>query len=563
MQTNPAVTPLTHHVPNAQLVELIPLSAQTVVEIGCGSGATGALYLRRNPRARYVGLEITESYAALARTHLTECHVGNIETLDILQLTGGVAPDCIVFGDVLEHLQDPWALLKKLKLQLAPHGCIAACVPNTGHWSVLANLLGGQWPYADTGLFDRTHLRFFTRQSLIALFQSAGLAVTDVRQRQKMPPSNAAVLPALLQAAASMGVQNPQLETELNTFQWLIRAAAAPVRPLLVHAKLHRPLGGMSDVRMELPLKALATEPGVRLASMGVNLPSPKAQANADNLFIWQRPLSTPQSRGAVAQFAQAGVASIIEFDDEPSLWPENVADEQRLFAAAAGTQTSTAPLQKRFGDLGANVGVFANGVYELPADPLPMPRGENGAVQLFFGALNRKDDWAPLMGALNEVLASTAVPFHVQVVHDEDFFKALQTPHKTFTPLCDYAAFHAILRRCDMAWLPLTDNHKNRCKSDLKFIESAAHGVAVLASPVVYAASVQPGVTGLLYDSSAAFKMQLTALLGDPALRTALGLAARQYVAQHRMLAYDNARRLAWYRDRVVRGACTQNAAP
>ncbi len=534
---------------NLPLLDLIPLSAQLILEIGCGSGATGQRYLRRNPRARYIGLEIQESDAALARQHLTECHVGSIESVDILQLTQGAAPDCIVFGDVLEQLQDPWALLKKLSSQLAPGGCIAACVPNTGHWSVLTQLLSGQWPYADTGLFDRTHMRFFTRQSLIQLFQSAGLTITDVRQRQKMPPSNAQVMPALLQAAASIGVKNPHLETELNTLQWLIRGTANSVKPLWVHAKLHRPLGGMSDVRMELPLKALATEPGVRIASMGVNFPTPKAQANTDTLFIWQRPLSTPQSRGAVEQFAKVGVTSIIEFDDEPGLWPENVQDEQRVFALAAGTQTSTEPLRKRFGELGANVGVFANGLYELPDPPLPMPRGAGGAVQLFFGALNRKDDWLPLMGALNETLAACTVPFHVQVVHDEDFFKALQTPHKTFTPLCDYASFHAILRRCDIAWLPLADTHKNRCKSDLKFIECAAHGVAVLASPVVYATSVQAGETGLLYDSNGAFSAQLAQLLGDAALRTRLGRAARQYVAQHRMLAYDNARRLAWYR--------------
>lgn len=544
-----AVTPLTHHVPNQQLVDLIPLSAKVVLEVGCSSGATGELYLRRNPRARYIGIEVAESYAAIARQHISQCEVGHIEAIDVLQVTGGVAPDCIVFGDVLEHLQDPWSVLKKLKMQLAPDGCIVACVPNTGHWSVMMNLLAGQWPYADSGLFDRTHLRFFTRQSLVQLFQSAGLNVVDMRQRQKMPPKAAQVLPALLQAASSMGIQNPQLETELNTLQWLIRGTLAPVKPLHIHAKLHRPLGGMSDVRMELPLKALATQPGVRIVSMSKGLGAPQARPNADNVLVWQRPLSTAQSRDSVAQWAQAGIASIIEFDDDPSLWPENVADEQRLFASAAGTQTSTFPLQQRFADLGANVAVFANGLYELPLPALPMPRGEDGAVQLFFGAFNRHDDWRPLMAALNQVIAVFKGPLQVQVVHDEAFFKALETPHKTFTPLCDYPTFHRILRHCDVAWLPLSDTAKNRCKSDLKFIECAAHGVAVLASPVVYAQSVQDGVTGLLYQDAVSFQTQLLKLMSNTAFRQQMGQAARAYVAQHRMLAYDTARRLEWYR--------------
>lgn len=218
-----AVTPLTHHKPNTQLVENIPPSAQTVLEIGCGSGATGELYLRRNPRARYIGLEISQDYAAIARQHITECFVGNIETIDILMLTGGVAPDCIVFGDVLEHLQDPWSLLKKLKDQISTNGCIVACVPNTGHWSVITALLSGQWPYADSGLFDRTHLRFFTQQSLRHLFESAGLHVATLKSRIHITPAKTDVVPTLINVAKSFGIQNAELENELNTFQWLIR----------------------------------------------------------------------------------------------------------------------------------------------------------------------------------------------------------------------------------------------------------------------------------------------------------------------------------------------------
>lgn len=216
------VTPLTHHTPNAQLMEIIPLSAQIVLEIGCGSGATGELYLRHNPSARYIGLEISQNYATIARQHITECYVGNVETIDILTLTKGIAPDCIVFGDVLEHLQDPWSLLKKLKDQLSPNGCIVACVPNTGHWSVITQLLSGQWPYAESGLFDRTHLRFFTQQSLRHLFESAGLYVTTLKPRLHISCANTTVLPTLVQAAQLFNIQNSDLENELTTFQWLI-----------------------------------------------------------------------------------------------------------------------------------------------------------------------------------------------------------------------------------------------------------------------------------------------------------------------------------------------------
>lgn len=89
--------------------------------------------------------------------------------------------DTILCLDVLEHLADPWAMVARLHAMLAPGGAIVASVPNVRHYSVLLPLLlAGRWDYEDAGILDRTHLRFFTRDSAVALMISSGLRLDGV-----------------------------------------------------------------------------------------------------------------------------------------------------------------------------------------------------------------------------------------------------------------------------------------------------------------------------------------------------------------------------------------------
>ncbi len=143
---------------------------------------------------------------------------------------------------------------------------------------------------------------------------------------------------------------------------------------------------------------------------------------------------------------------------------------------------------------------MFPNAVVSLPevrnfADP--------GRVTLFFGALNREQDWQPLMPVINAVAAKAGDRLRFQVVHDQVFFDALETPHKTFTPTCDYDTYLRILRRVEVCFMPLGIHAFNRAKSDLKFIEAGACRVAALASTVVYGDSVEDGRNRLAVSRS------------------------------------------------------------
>lgn len=97
--------------------------------------------------------------------------------------------DLIVFGDSLEHLQDPWIGLSAARALLSGDGVLILSVPNVAHYSVLLPLLIGQWDYADAGPLDRSHLRFFTPQSIVKTVRAAGLEPAFERKLCVLPRS--------------------------------------------------------------------------------------------------------------------------------------------------------------------------------------------------------------------------------------------------------------------------------------------------------------------------------------------------------------------------------------
>src|SRR5690606_8456208 len=131
-------------------------------------------------------------------------------------------------------------------------------------------------------------------------------------------------------------------------------------------------------------------------------------------------------------------------------------------------------------------------------------PRRPDRPVTVFFGALNREPDWRELIPVLRRVLEVGGGGIRFEVIYDRSFFDALPAIDKTFRPYLPYDRYVEVLRRSDIALLPLRPSRFNRCKSDLKYLECAANGVACLASPTVYEGSIRHGETGLIYRSVA-----------------------------------------------------------
>lgn len=155
------------------LIRLIPGDVKKVLDIGCGHGLVGKRLKEIKP-IEVVGIEVNPA-AEEAKKNLDKVYVIDIEAAkpDL----GREYFDCIIFGDVLEHLLNPWQVLKDMKEFLAPGGCVIISLPNISHWPVIKSLMAGKWNYQREGTLDVTHLHFFTLKSVRKMLEDAGFTI--------------------------------------------------------------------------------------------------------------------------------------------------------------------------------------------------------------------------------------------------------------------------------------------------------------------------------------------------------------------------------------------------
>ncbi|MBV8234549.1 MAG: methyltransferase domain-containing protein, partial [Acidimicrobiia bacterium] len=151
-----------------------------VLEFGCASGFVSRVL--RDRGCRVVGIEIDPEFASQAKEFCEDVLVGNAEEMDLESMLAGQVFDAAVFGDVLEHMSDPLAMLRRVRQWLVPEGYVVASLPNVAHGAVRLALLDGHFQYTREGLLDETHLRFFTLDTIKDLFHEAGFAVLETRR---------------------------------------------------------------------------------------------------------------------------------------------------------------------------------------------------------------------------------------------------------------------------------------------------------------------------------------------------------------------------------------------
>ncbi len=156
------------------LIKLVPEDAKRVLDVGCGHGLVGKR-LKDTRGIEVIGIEVNPAAAEEAKKILDRVYTLDIETTkpDL----GREYFDCIILGDVLEHLINPWQIIKDMKEFLAPGGHVIISLPNISHWLIIRGLLIGKWVYQREGTLDITHLRFFTFESASKMLEDAGLTI--------------------------------------------------------------------------------------------------------------------------------------------------------------------------------------------------------------------------------------------------------------------------------------------------------------------------------------------------------------------------------------------------
>lgn len=167
------------------LAALVPSNVQSVLDVGCAEGHLGAA-LKRQGVQYVVGVEQNKVMAAAARNRLDAVYVMDIEQQP--WPFSNERFDCVIFGDVLEHLINPWQTLLAVRSVINTGGIVIISIPNLRFWAVLKGLaVYGRWNYTEWGILDSGHLRFFTLNSLRRLLWWCGFQITDIHRQTIYP----------------------------------------------------------------------------------------------------------------------------------------------------------------------------------------------------------------------------------------------------------------------------------------------------------------------------------------------------------------------------------------
>ena len=163
--------------PRHDIRGLVSPRGKRILDVGCASGELGYAFKRAGAQ-EVIGIELHGESATLASQRLDQVYTGDIQTLE-----PPLEParfDYIIFDDILEHTIDPWAIIASYRRFLKPDGRVILSIPNIRFYSVIGRLLLNRWEYQESGVLDRTHLRFFTWPNIQAMFEGAGYRIERV-----------------------------------------------------------------------------------------------------------------------------------------------------------------------------------------------------------------------------------------------------------------------------------------------------------------------------------------------------------------------------------------------
>jgi len=539
------------------LREHLPTSPGKVLEIGCSEGYFGAAL--KDDGHTVWGIETNDIAAAAAEGVLDLVFRDSVEAFLLAEEHLDSRFDAIIFGDVLEHLLDPARILREVAGRLTPTGKIIASVPNVAHERVRMMLLEGRWEYAPTGIMDKTHLHFFTRDGLVDLFDAAAL---NIRRFSSIILEGDDV-----QIAVSPDTrehfEKHITDRERNIFQFVILVdPAGSAAEATAHNEAFRlrdqhrvlclpplPDSSLYSIRIGDPLERQTQLYGGehKLAPFGA--PSTQDIAWADTVVL-QREVNDEQL-AMVASLQAQGKRVVFDIDDYLIEVPDYLSVHQHclnmrpglevMLRQADAVSVSTAPLREKLLDYNPNVFITPNYAwtsnppiahYETkgtaPEDRIRVIVASSDSVRVDF-----------LVAALQELVGKEHIEL-VGIGPPGDFLREVGL-QVDVAPIMPHEQFKAYIASRDntIALIPLDDNEFNNCKSAIKYFDYALAGVPCVCSNVApYTSAVEDQVTGLLCaDVTGDWIAAIRQLLRSAEHRGRLAAAARDHVNNHHNL--------------------------
>lgn len=188
-----------------------------ILDVGCATGVNGQ-WLKENKGVNFVaGIELDAKMAEKANRIYDKTIVGNLEELEFPSLFSDYKFDYILLGDILEHLNNPWDVLKKLTHLLQPNGIVIISLPNIQHINTFYNLyIRGEWAYNERGIYDKTHLRWFTLKNIRNLIKYSNLHIVKLERKYRFRDALGSKFPLGTKLILT------QLFKNLFTFQYVI-----------------------------------------------------------------------------------------------------------------------------------------------------------------------------------------------------------------------------------------------------------------------------------------------------------------------------------------------------
>lgn len=193
-----------------EMLKYLPENVAKVIDIGCGDGSYAAV-IKNKTGAEVWGIEYMQREAIKAEKVLDKVFTGPCE--EHIENLPDHYFDAVCFNDVLEHLVDPYSVLEKIKLKLSPQGVVISSIPNVRyHNTFLKVILNKDWDYQESGVMDKTHLRFFTGKSILKMYQDLGYKV-EIHEGINMSKSIKPYLYNLPLFFTQLDIRYPQFAT--------------------------------------------------------------------------------------------------------------------------------------------------------------------------------------------------------------------------------------------------------------------------------------------------------------------------------------------------------------